>query len=90
MSGACLGILVPVVNGMVSGHWFWQSTGGLSHATRLVDLLWISLSMMSLVALFHLKRKPLYTSVIKKEINAPLIIHDVDVPVPEVKTNDRI
>lgn len=59
ISGGILGLLIPIVNGMMTGNWFWVAhKNGYQHIL-LVDLLWLVLGVVSLwIAFFKLKRKP--------------------------------
>ncbi|MBD8490700.1 PepSY domain-containing protein [Echinicola sp. CAU 1574] len=58
ISGALIGLMVPLANGWVSGNWFWKTFMAGENQIFLVDLFWIVLSITALVVAFSLKRKP--------------------------------
>lgn len=53
--GAIFGFLVPLVNGIVSGNWIWNSYLSDQKGNVLVDLLWLIIASISLVAFFKIK-----------------------------------
>lgn len=55
--GSILGFLVPVANGAVSGNWIWNSYLKGYYDIFLIDVLWLVLSVISLVVVLGLKRK---------------------------------
>lgn len=55
--GSFLGLLVPVANGVFSGNWIWHTYQIGAHDILLVDLLWISLSIVGLVAFGKIRKK---------------------------------
>ena len=64
ISGGVLGLMVPIVNGLVSKIWFWQAYGQGYTELVVIDVLWLFLGGISLwVALFKLN-----TSVKKGEV----------------------
>ncbi|MBL0741426.1 PepSY-associated TM helix domain-containing protein [Chryseolinea lacunae] len=56
-SGAVLGLFVPVVNGVVTGNWFWLCVFDGRIDFFVVDFLWITLSLFSFLALWQIKKK---------------------------------
>jgi len=56
ISGAILGFLVPVANGIVTGNWIWKTYADAQYDILTVDLLWILLSCIAV--LFAIKVKP--------------------------------
>lgn len=54
--GAIFGFLVPIVNGIVSGNWIWKTMANAQYEILFVDLLWISIALLSF--LFYFKVKP--------------------------------
>ncbi|WP_286756057.1 PepSY domain-containing protein [Roseivirga sp. UBA838] len=63
LAGAVLGLLIPLVNGMVSGNWFWTMLAENQIEIALVDMVWISLSATALFTLNKLKKpEPLVPS----------------------------
>ena len=55
LSGAILGILIPIVNGVSTGNWFWYTVANGHFDFFIVDALWIGLSLMSFYAVYRLK-----------------------------------
>ncbi len=55
--GSVIGFFVPVVNGIVSGNWFWLCLNEQRFQSFFIDMLWIILSLVSLWVFFKLKRK---------------------------------
>jgi uncharacterized iron-regulated membrane protein len=55
--GSAIGFIVPLVNGIVSGNWFWLSVNEQLFQSFFIDMLWIVLSIVSLWVFFKLKRK---------------------------------
>ncbi|MEL1241175.1 PepSY-associated TM helix domain-containing protein [Flavobacterium flavipallidum] len=54
-SGSILGFLIPVVNGIKTGNWFWISYTNNHFQMFFVDVFWIILSAISLYAAYKLK-----------------------------------
>lgn len=50
LSGAILGFLIPIVNGLVSGNWLWLTYSQGQYDIFLVDALWIILASTALFA----------------------------------------
>ncbi|MEP5615773.1 MAG: PepSY-associated TM helix domain-containing protein, partial [Flavobacteriaceae bacterium] len=56
ISGGVLGLMVPMTNGMVSQQWFWQAYSEQNVSSSLIDILWLSLGLVSLwIGLYKLK-----------------------------------
>ncbi len=56
LSGAILGILIPIANGLVSNNWIWNTYKNNQFEILSVDILWIVLSITAF--LIYLKIKP--------------------------------
>ncbi|MFZ6013496.1 MAG: PepSY-associated TM helix domain-containing protein [Bacteroidota bacterium] len=56
LSGAVMGMLVPVTNGIITGNWFWISFARHQFDVFVVDFLWIFISAIAFYAVFKLKR----------------------------------
>ncbi|MDR7208448.1 PepSY-associated TM helix domain-containing protein [Flavobacterium piscis] len=57
ISGSILGFLIPIVNGIVSGNWFWNSFMQNQIQIFFIDVFWIVLASISLYVAFSLKPK---------------------------------
>jgi hypothetical protein len=57
ISGSILGFLIPIANGIVSGHWFWNSFIENHIQVFVIDVFWIVLASISLYVAYHLKPK---------------------------------
>lgn len=57
ISGSILGFLIPVINGIVSGNWFWNSFLQNQIQIFFIDIFWIVLASISLYVAFTLKSK---------------------------------
>ena len=55
--GSIIGFFVPVVNGVISGNWFWLTLNEHYFQSFFIDMLWTLLSIISLWVFFKLKRK---------------------------------
>ena len=55
LSGGILGLLVPVCNGAITGAWPWNSLMAGAFHVFFIDLFWVVLSALSLLACFRLK-----------------------------------
>ncbi len=55
ISGGILGLLIPMVNGFKTGNWPWVSFPNGDMQVFFVDLLWIILSLVTLMVCFKLK-----------------------------------
>lgn len=56
--GCALGLLVPVVNGWVSGNWMWVSIQKGFGQIFVVDMFWLMLSVTSFFVLMKMKKPP--------------------------------
>ncbi|UOB16515.1 PepSY-associated TM helix domain-containing protein [Abyssalbus ytuae] len=56
LSGAIIGFFIPVANGLTTGDWIWRSFANDYHQILLVDMLWLVISVISLLIVFKLKR----------------------------------
>lgn len=59
LSGSLLGLIVPIINGIMSGNWIWVSWKQGLNDILFVDIFWITLSIFSLLAL---KKMDIFTS----------------------------
>lgn len=57
MVGSILGFVVPLANGLMTGNWIWNSFIQGYYDIFLIDVLWLILSVISLVVSLSLKRK---------------------------------
>ena len=57
--GGCMGLLVPVASGIKTGNWPWVSVANGYSQIFVVDMFWISLSVIAFAVAFKLKRKAL-------------------------------
>lgn len=53
----CLGLLIPILNGIQTNQWFWRSLPSGHRDSFFVDVLWLVLSAIALVAAFKTKAK---------------------------------
>ncbi len=58
ISGAVIGIFIPIVNGISTGTWFWTNIIVQNLSLAIVDILWILLSLASFYTIILMKRKP--------------------------------
>ncbi|MAM18365.1 MAG: PepSY-associated TM helix domain-containing protein [Christiangramia sp.] len=56
LSGSLLGFLVPITNGLLTGNWIWKSFSEDQTQIFLIDLLWLILSVISLLVYLKLRR----------------------------------
>lgn len=56
ITGAVLGIVIPIISGITTHKWFWTSFINEHYDLFIVDILWISLSIMALYALDRMRR----------------------------------
>ncbi|RNL74439.1 PepSY domain-containing protein [Sinomicrobium pectinilyticum] len=57
ISGALIGFLVPVVNGIVAGNWMWVTFRVGYYDIFFVDVFWVLLSATALIVALKLKRQ---------------------------------
>lgn len=57
LSGGILGVLIPVVNGISSGNWFWRTWMNGEYGIFSVDLLWLCSGIICLLIVRKLNRK---------------------------------
>jgi uncharacterized iron-regulated membrane protein len=55
LSGAILGMVIPVVNGVSTGNWIWYTMTHRHFDIFIVDALWIGLSLISFYTVYRLK-----------------------------------
>lgn len=56
LSGAIIGLLVPVCNGCFGGSWFWQSFH-TNNSFFVVDVMWLIIGLISLASVFAMNGK---------------------------------
>ncbi|WP_378187817.1 PepSY-associated TM helix domain-containing protein [Aquimarina sp. W85] len=56
LSGGLMGLIIPIVNGMVSGNWLWRTILEKNYDVLIIDVLWIILSLIALFIYSKLKR----------------------------------
>ena len=56
LSGSILGFIIPIVNGIITGNWFWITFTNHQFQIFFVDVFWLFLSAISLYAGFKLKK----------------------------------
>lgn len=54
--GSILGFSVPLVNGFITGNWFWKSAGEVSFSIFFIDVFWLVLSVITFLVFLKLKR----------------------------------
>ncbi|QTE22613.1 PepSY-associated TM helix domain-containing protein [Polaribacter cellanae] len=57
--GSILGILIPIANGIFSGNWFWKTFIEGRHDIFIVDMLWVSISLVGFYIYFQIKKREL-------------------------------
>ncbi|PKD18654.1 hypothetical protein APR41_17820 [Salegentibacter salinarum] len=56
ISGAVLGFLIPIANGIVSGNWFWKTYAKAHYDIFFIDVFWMVLAATTLIIALRLKR----------------------------------
>lgn len=56
IGGAVLGLLIPVMTGLVNGTWIWTSLATGQYDMLVVDAMWIALSTTAGYSLYRMKR----------------------------------
>src|SRR5690606_17644410 len=67
--GSLLGFLVPVANGIFSNNWPWNTFSEGAIDILFVDLFWIAISTLGLVAFFKMNA-PKKNAAVRKKITA--------------------
>jgi hypothetical protein len=65
MLGAIASILVPIVNGIKTGSWFWDNFLAGRMDLFIVDFLWLLLGFISIIALMKIKKYGFSKPVVK-------------------------
>lgn len=55
--GAILGFLIPIINGILSNNWIWNTFKDKQFDILLVDLLWIMIATTALITYFKIRPK---------------------------------
>lgn len=55
--GSILGLLIPIVNGLVSGNWFWKTFANNQLDVFAIDAFWLVLASVALAVYFKIERK---------------------------------
>ena len=63
LSGGLLGVLIPVVNGVSSGNWFWRTWSNGEYGILSVDLVWLCSGIICLLIVRKINRKSRTVSV---------------------------
>lgn len=56
LAGGVLGLCVPLLNGLYSGAWIWETFRRGEYGIVLIDVLWIAMSVGALYAVWRIKR----------------------------------
>ncbi|MEP2276097.1 MAG: PepSY-associated TM helix domain-containing protein [Reichenbachiella sp.] len=59
LSGIVIGFLIPIVNGLISGEWLWESLRAGHFQVLFVDVIWLGLSVTTLWVWLKMKNKPM-------------------------------
>lgn len=57
LTGGILGLLIPVVNGISSGNWFWRTWSNAEYGIFSVDLIWLCIGIICLLVFKRLKKE---------------------------------
>ncbi|MFD2034991.1 PepSY-associated TM helix domain-containing protein [Belliella marina] len=57
LTGAIIGLAIPIANGLVTGNWFWNTFNSDQIQLFTVDMLWLLTSLISLWTVCKMKRK---------------------------------
>lgn len=57
LSGAILGLLIPIVNGIHSGNWIWRTFLNGDRDVFVIDALWICISAIAFYSLYRIRKK---------------------------------
>ena len=79
LSGAILGLLIPIVNGFSTGNWLWLSFQNQQYSIFFIDSFWIILSLVSIIIVFKLKRpvpKIIHKKLLEKKQEYNKLIND--------------
>ena len=57
LSGGLLGVLIPVVNGVSSGNWFWRTWNNGEYGIFSVDLIWLCSGIICLLVVRKINQK---------------------------------
>ena len=61
--GGGVGVMIPVINGIMTGNWLWTSWENQFHQILFVDLLWLTLGIVSFFSVIRIKKgKKLFTA----------------------------
>ncbi|MEM6842248.1 MAG: PepSY-associated TM helix domain-containing protein [Bacteroidota bacterium] len=79
LASGALGMLIPLVNGLVSGHWIWRAFLNHQYEIFIIDVLWLFLATICLFTVYRMKKPttkvPIQTrrkrSVATKEVFQP-------------------
>ena len=58
LSGAILGGLIPIINGLSSGNWLWKTIANQQLDIALIDALWLGLTFIASIILFKMTPRP--------------------------------
>jgi len=64
LSGGLLGLLIPVLNGFTTGNWIWYTAANRHYDLFVVDALWFAISIVTLFAVYRMKKARISEQVI--------------------------
>ncbi len=56
LTGGVLGLLIPVVNGISSGNWFWRTWNSGEYGIFSVDVIWLCIGIICLLVVKRLRK----------------------------------
>ncbi|WP_186755037.1 PepSY-associated TM helix domain-containing protein [Echinicola salinicaeni] len=77
ISGALIGLLVPLANGIISGNWPWITFPAGYYHIFIIDVFWVLISITALTIGLSLKRKAAEKSPVKIRTNKSNVNKDV-------------
>ncbi len=57
LSGGVLSLCIPIINGVVSGNWIWNTYAAKNYAIFAIDTLWLCIGFTTLFIVLKLKKK---------------------------------
>jgi hypothetical protein len=74
ISGAVIGVFIPVANGFVTGNWLWLSMVRQQYDIFFVDMLWIFLSLAAAYAATRMKKEK---TPMEEELSSHTIVRNI-------------
>lgn len=56
LSGGVLGLIIPVINGISSGNWFWRTWNSGEYGIFSVDVIWLCIGIICLLVVKRLRK----------------------------------